>query len=98
MRLRRRGPVVSEHLADTNVVCAQVDAKLFGRLRLLSLEVRVIAGKPTEVPAADLTPPTSRHSPTLKRNLHGQESTSDLSRAVELWALSSDVLEGIRAR
>ncbi|MEO8329183.1 MAG: hypothetical protein ABI586_04170, partial [Candidatus Nanopelagicales bacterium] len=85
MRLRRHGPVVSEHLADPNILCAQVDAKLFGRLRLLSLEVRVVAGKPPEVPAADMTPRASRRSPTLERNLRGQESTSDLSRAVELW-------------
>jgi len=100
MHLGRRSQVVSELLTDTNIVCAQVDAKLFGKMRLLSLEARVVAGKPTErVSAASrATPATSGRTGTLNRELANQQSNSDLSRAVELWTLSSEVLDGIRSR
>lgn len=89
----------SELLSDPNIVCARIDAKLFGRLRLLSLEARVVAGKPTKAAAATSgpTPLAIQRPERLNRKLSDPESTSDLGRAVELWTLSSEVLEGIRA-
>jgi hypothetical protein len=100
MSLGRRTPVVSELMPDSNIVCAQIDAKLFGRLRLLSLDARVVVGKPTTTApvASRATPARSRRTATLDRDVNSQGSAPSLGRAVELWTLSSEVLEGIRAR
>jgi len=99
MRLGRRSDPVTD-LSDVNVVCAHIDAKLFGRLRLLSLETRVVAGKPSKrsETSALSSVRTPDETAPLERVSRQQESFSDLGRAVELWALSSEVLEGIRSR
>ena len=99
MPIGRRTESFTE-LDDVNVVSAQVDAKLFGRLRLLSLEARVVAGKPAKRTegATRLIPDTSPRRAAVSRRPIQQKSGSGLGHAVELCALSSEILEGIRTR
>jgi len=87
-----RDPVGSDFLSDPSIVCAKVDAKLFGRLRLLSLEARVVVGKPAEAPLGGPSRATGRRAATLQART---ESASDLGSAIELWTLSSEVLANI---
>ena len=100
MHLGRSTDVAPGRMTDANLVCAQVDAKLFGRLRLLSLEVRVVAAKPKEPSPAvqHSTPAADGQNATQSRGLRDRDTGSELSRAVELWTLSSKVLDEIRAR
>ena len=102
--LGRGDHMASDLLAESIVVGAKIDAKLFGRLRLLSLEARVLTGKPittrksTGLIARKGTRAVNSAEADKKRELHARSSVSDLDRAVELWSLSSDVLSAIQPK